>query len=109
MTFDLATLNNGFIDSVLTLQLEVDLRDQTDVHIATCQRRGYCNKSAVSTHKFDNPDAIFSGLRFNISRVDERYGCLACCVKAKGPVNEWNIVIDGFWDAANAYLDILLS
>lgn len=109
VTFHLATLDDRLIDTMLALQLEVHLWDQADVHVTACQGGGYCNKTAVSSHQFDNPHPILSSFRLNICRVNERYSSLACSVKPERSINKWNVIIDGLRYPTYAHLNILLS
>ena len=109
VTLDLSSLNNGFVDSVVTFKLEVHLGNETDINIPGGKRASHSDVSTVATHELDDSHPIFSCLGFHIGRIDELYCSLASCVETKRSINERDIIINSLGDSTDGYLNIFLS
>jgi hypothetical protein len=98
--------NDTFIDSILSIELEVALGDQTDIDISTGQASISGDVSTVSAHQPDDSDSVLCALSFNLRGVDELYRLLNSCVEAKTLINQWNVVVNCFWNATNRDPDV---
>lgn len=107
VALDLGPLNDGLVHTLFSLELEMHLGNETDVHITRSQAAGNCDVATVATHELDDANTVLGGFGLNIGRVDELDGGLAGCLEAKAAVDERNIIIDSLRYAANAYLESL--
>mmetsp|Transcript_35649 Transcript_35649/g.54539 ORF Transcript_35649/g.54539 Transcript_35649/m.54539 type:complete len:284 (-) Transcript_35649:394-1245(-) len=109
MTTLLGSLNDSFVDSLLSVKLEIDLRDQTDVHISACKSGLHSDIAAVATHQAHDTDSILSGGGLDSCGVDELDGLSHGSVEAKAPVNKRHIVINGLRNSTDGNLVLFFA
>ena len=108
MALDLGPLNDGVVDPVSALELEVHFRHDADVHIPACQGRGNRDVAAVPAHQFDDAHAVLSRFGFHIGSIDELHGFFAGGLETEGAVDEGDVVVYGLGDAYHGYLAVLV-
>jgi hypothetical protein len=109
MSFLLSSFNNSFINTMATIELEVYFRDKADVDISTGQYGINSNVSAMSSHKSNNADSIFSCFSFGNSRVNKLDRFLYCCLEPKASINQRNVIVDGLRNAADGDANVLFK
>ena len=94
---------------MLSIELELQLRDETDVDITACKSRAHWEHAASTTRHADDADSELGSLCLNISRINEINRCLGSCVLSEGPVHEGDVVIDARRDHDHLQLRVVLA
>ena len=83
---------------------EFELGYKADINISACVRSCHRYESSVSSHQPDQTNSIVDSSAFNICWADGSIAFRYSSLETKWFVDDWNIVVDSFWNSDYTYL-----
>lgn len=88
---------------------EGKLWDKADVDVSAGIGGLHCDESCISTHQSYKSNPIVDSNAFDICRAYGSYAFSDCSFKAKGFVDDGNIIVNGLGNAHNRHLQFTFS
>ena len=88
---------------------KLKLWNEANINISTAVCGLHCNKSGISTHQSDQTHTVIDTDTFNISWSDGFDTFRNCSFETKRFVNDWNVIVDSFWNTYDADFKVSLS
>ena len=108
MFFEFYFLSDVLQDSILSVQVYLELRNEADIDVSTCVGCLDCDKASISAHESHKADSIVDSSALDVGGPDGSNGLADCCFEAKRFVDDGNIVVDSFGDTGDSHLGFSL-